>query len=489
MQIGIDLGTSEVKLVLVDDDDRIIAAAARPLTLSRPQPTWSEQDPLLWWRATEEGLDELANREPAAMAAVRAIGLAGQMHGAVLLDDCNRVLRAAILWNDSRAARECEDFEARCPDSRSISGNRAMPGFTAPKLIWVSKHEPDRFRALDVVLLPKDYLRLHLVGERVSDFSDAAGTLWLDVRHRCWSQALLEASGLDVRQVPRLVEGAEPSGQLRSALAARWGMTSPVVVAGGGADNAASAVGVGCVRPGQALVSLGTSGVVLSARDEFRPDADQGIHTFCHALSDRWYQMSVALSATASLDWIARMLQITPAALLSEAERVEPKAAPLFLPYLSGERTPHNDPDARGVFFGLRHDHDRAALGYAVAEGVAFTLADGHAALVRTGGGVRNLALMGGGARSQLWARLLAASLDCPLEQSATAERGAAFGAARLARLSIGTGDVDQICSPPPVDKLIEPDPALVRALRPRLDRFRRLYRAVKPLFVEASRD
>jgi xylulokinase len=489
MQIGIDLGTSEVKLVLVDDDDRITASAARALTLSRPHPTWSEQDPQLWWRATEEGLDELAARAPAAMASVRAIGLSGQMHGAVLLDSQNRVLRPAILWNDARAARECEDFETRCPESRSISGNRAMPGFTAPKLIWVSKHEPELFRALDVVLLPKDYLRLCLVGERISDVSDAAGTLWLDVRRRSWSQTLLEACGLNSRQVPALVEGAEPSGQLRPALAQRWGMKHPVVVAGGGADNAASAVGVGCVRPGQGLVSLGTSGVVLFARDDVRPNAESGIHTFCHALPDRWYQMSVALSATACLDWLARILQTGPAALLAEAERVKPEAAPLFLPYLSGERTPHNDPDARGVFFGLRHDHDRAALAYAVAEGVAFALADGHAALVHAGGGVHSLALMGGGARSLFWGGLLAASLECPLELSASAERGAAFGAARLGRLSLGGRDVDSICAPPPVARRIEPTPALVATLRPRLDRFRRLYSTLKPLFAEETRD
>jgi xylulokinase len=483
MLVGIDLGTSEVKVVLVDESDTVVASASRMLAISRPRPGWSEQDPEAWWLATEDALDELAAVRHREVQAVQAIGLSGQMHGAVLLDKSDQVLRPAILWNDSRAIAECAELEERCPRSRTITGNLAMPGFTAPKLLWLRRYEAATFGKLDVVLLPKDYVRLHLTGERVTDISDAAGTLWLDVGKRCWSQEMLEASELDRRQLPQLVEGCEPSGWLRPDLARRWGMKSNVVVAGGGADNAASAVGMGCIDHGQSLISLGTSGVVLTADSRFLANPDEAVHSFCHALPGRWYQMSVTLSATACIDWLAKLVSSTPSTLLSAAAGVDPADAPLFLPYLSGERTPHNNPEAAGVFFGLRHRHGHGDVAYAVAEGVAFALADGCKALA---GGAEIASapyLVGGGAQSDFWARLVSSALKRPLSRAATSSRGAATGAARLARLASGTDTIADVCTPLRQTDQIDPDPDWVELLDRRKCLFRDLYSVLKTSF------
>jgi xylulokinase len=480
MNIGIDVGTSEVKVVLVDEADRIVASASRRLSISRPRPTWSEQDPESWWAAAAEALDELAATAPRPMSAVRSIGLSGQMHGAVLLADDDRALRPAILWNDGRSAAECRELERRCPDIAAITGNVAMPGFTAPKLLWLGNHEPDVFRQVRTVLLPKDYVRLCLTGERVTDTSDASGTLWLDTSRRVWSEKMLAATALELRQMPRLVEGPEVSAELRPPLAERWGIAGRVVVAGGGADNAASAMGIGCVRAGQGLVSLGTSGVILVASSEFKSNPQDAVHSFCHCLPSRWYQMSVTLSATASLDWLANLLGTTAGALVSEAANANAVDAPIFLPYLSGERTPHNDPDATGVFFGLRHGHDRAALGYAVAEGVAFALADGLAALLKAGSDPEELVLLGGGARSAWWASLLASVLRRSLRRMPDHSHGAALGAARLGWLAAGQATVEQVCTPARSDDRIEPDDGMTERLQRRLGIFRELYPSLR---------
>ncbi|HMG23062.1 MAG TPA: xylulokinase, partial [Kofleriaceae bacterium] len=419
MYLGIDLGTSEVKAVLVDGAQRLVGVGRAALDVERPHPRWSEQDPRSWVRATQAAIAELAAAHRAELAAVAGVGLSGQMHGAVLLDAHDRVLRPAILWNDTRAAEECAVLEARVPTSRQLTGNMAMPGFTAPKLLWVARHEPEIFGRTAKVLLPKDYLRLWLTGEHVSEMSDAAGTLWLDVQRRAWCDAMLAATGLDRSHMPRLVEGSAPGGILRDELARGWGMAGTVVVAGGAGDNAASAVGLGVVGEGQGLLSLGTSGVFFVASDAYRPAPERGVHTFCHALPDTWHQMAVMLSAASCLRWVT---QLTGApdegALIAEAEALGPEArsrAPLFLPYLSGERTPHNDAFAQGVWFGLRHDTGRAELGYSVLEGVAFGLADGHAAVRDAGGEPSTVSLTGGGSKSRFWARLIASALDLPL--------------------------------------------------------------------------
>ncbi len=490
MYLGIDLGTSEVKLLLLDADQHIVASVGEPLTLSRPQPLWCEQNPEDWWNAVERGVAQLRQAQATALAAVTAIGLSGQMHGAVLLDNQDRVLRPAILWNDMRSSAQCEELEKLVPTSRQITGNLAMPGFTAPKISWVAQHEPEVYRHIAKVLLPKDYLRLRLSGEFVSDRSDAAGTMWLDVKQRDWSDAMLNASGLRREHMPRLVEGCQPSGTLRPALARAWGMGEGIIIAGGAGDNAASAIGMGTIADGQAFISLGTSGVFFVANDSYRPNPQQGLHTFCHALPKKWHQMAVILSAASCLRWVT---QATHAAdevsLLNEIEAADQKGflrAPIFLPYLSGERTPHNDPNAKGVWFGLSHDTGRAALGYAVIEGVAFALLDGYRALQSAGTNVERAALVGGGSKSRYWSSLLASVLGLPLVRHGGSDLGAALGAARLAMLARNPDvNVATICTPPPVTDAIEPRSNFADFLQPRFERFQKIYAALRPSFSE----
>ena len=486
MFLGIDLGTSGVKVLLLNAQHHIVATAAEPLSLQRPQPLWVEQHPADWWTALDGALQQLAASHPAAMAAVQAIGLAGQMHGAVLLDAAGAVLRPAILWNDGRSGAACAALEAAVPRLHDITGNLAMPGFTAPKLGWVRAHEPALFDRVRTVLLPKDWLRLQLTGERVSDMSDASGTLWLDVGRRCWSPELLAAVGLGVEHMPRLVEGSQVSAHLQAAVAARWGLRPGIPVAGGGGDNAASAVGIGAVRPGQGFVSLGTSGVIFLADDRFRPHPASALHAFCHALPHAWHQMSVMLSAASAVRWATELLGLpSEEALLAQVAALTPAqqaAAPIFLPYLSGERTPHNDPHAQGVLFGLQAGHGAASLGYAVLEGVAFGLRDGWAAMHTAPDGVAQLSLVGGGARSARWARLIASALGLPLVTHEGGEAGAALGAARLAWLSAG-GDAATVCVAPPVRERFEPDAQLSPMLADRHGRFSRLYPALREQF------
>jgi xylulokinase len=490
MYLGIDLGTSELKLLLLDEQHRIVATVGIPLTVQRPQPMWSEQDPAAWWDALDRGMAQLGQDHAAALARVRGIGLSGQMHGAVTLDAADRVLRPAILWNDGRSAAECADMMATCPELPDITGNVAMPGFTAPKLSWMRRHEPALFAQVRKVLLPKDWLRLQLSGSSVSDMSDAAGTLWLDVAKRQWSPKALALTGLNESHMPRLVEGSEPSAGLRHEPAKRWGLRAGIPIAGGGGDNAASAVGMGVVRPGQGFLSLGTSGVIFLCNETFSPNPARGVHAFCHALPGTWHQMSVMLSAASALRWVTGLLGqpgeaalIERAATLSAGQRAR---APLFLPYLSGERTPHNDAHAQGAFVGLTHEHDAAALGYAVLEGVGFGLLDGWQALQAGGGDAQSLWLVGGGARSPWWARLIASLLSRPLVNGVGAEAGGALGAARLAWLACG-GKLDEVCRAPTVASTAEPDAALTAELQPRHERFQRLYGALRSEFSAAA--
>ncbi|WP_257449628.1 xylulokinase [Archangium lipolyticum] len=481
MYLGIDVGTSSVKAVLVDDRERIVASASAALEVSRPHAGWSEQDPDAWVRGCERVLDELASSHGAELSAVEGIGLSGQMHGATLLGADDRPLRPAILWNDGRSEAECHELERRCPQSRQISGNIAMPGFTAPKLLWVARHEPDIFAKTRKVLLPKDHLRLFLVGDHVSDMSDAAGTLWLDVARRTWSEELLAATGLSLAHMPRLVEGSESSGRLRPELARRWGMTRAPVVAGGGGDNAASAIGIGAVRPGEAFVSLGTSGVLFVSNARFSPNTSGAVHAFCHAVPGTWHQMGVILSAAASLEWLSSLLgEPAPSLVAALGERVLAPSPVKFLPYLSGERTPHNDASARGAFVGLAHGDGRTALTQAVLEGVAYAFADCLRVLSEAGTQVARASVVGGGSRSPLWLKILASVLDRPLDVHAEGDFGGAFGAARLGRLAATGEDPFTLAVPPPVARTVEPDPALVRHYAQEYPRWRRLYPALR---------
>jgi xylulokinase len=485
MYLGIDIGTSSVKVVLVDDAGDVVAQAGAPLDVSRPRPAWSEQNPEDWWCATNRAVLALDLK---LRSQTTAIGLSGQMHGAVLLDKSDLPLRPAILWNDSRSVAACAELEAAAPRSREITGNIAMPGFTAPKLVWARTHEAEVFAATRTVLLPKDYMRLRLTGEKASEMSDASGTLWLDVAGRRWSEEMLAASGLALSHMPELFEGSQQTGKLQPDIAAAWGMYR-VPVAGGGGDNAAGAVGVGVIRDGDAFLSLGTSGVLFVAGQAFRPNTSKAVHAFCHALPGLWHQMSVMLSAASCVDWAAKLTGVRDAAaLIGIAEsRGRLDGGEIFLPYLSGERTPHNDASARGVLFGLNHDSDAAAVGQAVLEGVAFAAADGLDALEDAGTEVGDITVIGGGARSAWWGRVLSAALQRRLVYREGSELGPAYGAARLARLCVTGEPIEVVCIQPHVRDVIEPDDRDVDMLSGKRQLHAGLYRDLRLRFQEAG--
>jgi xylulokinase len=481
MYLGIDLGTSSVKVVLIDAEQRIVGSKSEPLEVARPHPGWSEQDPESWTAATCASLDALSKAYREEFKRVRGIGLSGQMHGATLIDHADRPLRPCILWNDGRAAEEAAELDAD-PRFRKITGNIVFPGFTAPKIAWVHRHEPKIFGEMSKVLLPKDYLRLFLTGGHASDMSDSAGTSWLDVAARAWSDELLAATHIQRDLMPSLHEGTEPTGKLRGVLANRWGIAEPPVVAGGAGDNAASACGVGAIAPGAAFLSLGTSGVLFVANERFRPNAASAVHAFCHALPNTWHQMGVILSAAASLEWLSSLTgeeagRLAEASGAADSDEREPL---YFLPYLSGERTPHNDASARGAFVGLSHRSDQAALARAVLEGVAFAFRDSLEALRSAGTSVERVTAIGGGARSHAWLQILADTLDVSVDVPAEGDFGAAFGAARLGLIAAENADPTEICRAPAIQATLRPDPAIVEVMHARFERYRALYPAIK---------
>ena len=480
MFVGVDIGTTSVKSVLMGEDGAIHAASTFPVAVSRPRAGWSEQDPEHWWAAVCETLDALAAAEPRRMAAVTGLGLSGHMHGATLLDANDKVLRPAILWNDGRAVAECAEIEAACADARTLTGNIAMPGFTAPKVAWVRRHEPEIFARTAKVLLPKDYVRLKLTGTYGSDMSDAAGTYWLDVGARRWSDELLAATGLDRSHMPELFEGTDATGRLREPLRARWGIDKAPVVAGGAGDNAASACGIGAVKPGAAFLSLGTSGVLFVSNAHFSPNTEGVVHAFCHALPQTWHQMGVILSATDSLNWFARLVGTgAPALTAALGEHVMKPSPAFFMPYLSGERTPHNDAGARGGFLGLSQSTTREEMTQAVLEGVGFAFRDCLRVLQDAGTAVERAFAVGGGANAPVWLSILASLLDRPLDVSAAADVGAAYGAARLGQAAAtDSKDPAGLMPPPTVERTVEPVPALARAYEERYGRYRELYSA-----------
>lgn len=470
--IGLDVGTTGVKALAVSPDGEVLARAERGYDLSSPRPGWSEQDPEDWWRAAQDALGALRVPE------IAGIGLSGQMHGLVVLDAADRLLRPAILWNDQRTAAECAEIEARIGLERllALTGNRALTGFTAPKLLWLARHEPEVYARIAHVLLPKDYVRFRLTDERATDVADASGTLLLDVPHRRWSEEVLTALDLPAEWMPRVLESPEVSGKTQDG----------VPVAAGAGDQAAGALGVGVDRPGPVSVVLGTSGVVFAALPSFEADELGRVHAFCHAVPGGWHAMGVMLSAAGSLRWLRDVA--APGgdygALVAEAERWEPGVEGLtFLPYLSGERTPHADPNARGAFIGLSQRHDRGALVRAVLEGVAFGLRDSLELLARIGVQAEVGRVSGGGSRSSLWLRIVASVLGLPLERTAV-EEGAAYGAALLGGVAAGTfADVHEAvgaCVKP--TETVEPDPEWVEVYESRYERFRALYPALRRL-------
>lgn len=481
MFIGIDIGTSSVKTVLMAENGAVLGARSSALTVQRPHPGWSEQDPESWWHATIETMDALAAAHPAEMAAVEGIALSGQMHGATLLDAEGKVLRPCILWNDGRSAAECIALEAACPALHAITGNLAMPGFTAPKLLWVRTHEPEIFARTRHVLLPKAYVRYRMTGDFVEEMSDASGTLWLDVGRRDWSDTVLAATGLDRSVMPRLVEGSQAAGALSTALAKRWGMAKAPVVAGGAGDNAAAAIGLGAIAAPSAFLSLGTSGVLWVTTDRFLPNPSSAVHAFCHALPGTWHQMGVMLSAASALSWYAQLVGIAEGELLAGlGESVAAPSPVLFLPYLSGERTPHNDVAARGAFIGLAHEHDRAVLTQAVLEGVAFAAKSCQGVLEAAGSHIAEIDLVGGGSRSPLWAGIIAHVLGIPVHTVEDGEIGGAFGAARLARIAATGLSPKEVCPPARRLRSFMPDAGLSAAYAERFADWQRLYPALR---------
>ncbi|MCB5198223.1 xylulokinase [Loktanella sp. TSTF-M6] len=475
MFIGLDLGTSGLKGIVIDDNQRVLAEAVASLAVQRLHDGWSEQDPADWIAAAQQVMGGL--RDQVDLSAVQGIGLSGHMHGATLLDSNDAVLRPCILWNDTRAAREAAVLDDN-PDFRRLTGNIVFPGFTAPKLAWVRNHEPDIFARVAKVLLPKDYLRLWLTGEHVAEMSDAAGTSWLDVGARDWSDDLLAATGLDRDAMPRLVEGSQVSGTLRPGLAAEWGMTA-VPVAGGGGDNAASAVGVGVVQPGQAFVSLGTSGVLFAASDSYQPDAASAVHTFCHALPDTWHQMGVILAAGDAINWWAGVAGAKASELTANLGDLRAPGGALFLPYLGGERTPHNDAAVRGQLMHLDHATDRDAITRAVLEGVTHAFRDSYDALTGTGTQIDRLIGVGGGTRSDYWVQAIATALGLPVEIPVAGDFGGAFGAARLGLMAATGAGVEAVATTPQIARVVEPVVALQDDFAAAHARYRAAYGAV----------
>ncbi|SKA93592.1 xylulokinase [Thiothrix eikelboomii] len=478
--LGIDLGTSSIKAVLMNDQQVILGSNSQALAVTRPQVGWSEQDPADWLTAVDHALQTLQQAHPQAMADVQGLALSGQMHGATLVDAQNQVLRPCILWNDTRSYQEAAALDAN-PIFRQLSGNIVFPGFTAPKLVWVQKHEPALFAKLHKLLLPKDYVRWWLTGEYASDMSDAAGTAWLDVAKRAWSPELLASSGMRIEQMPQVLEGTAVSGYLHPRLAERWGIKQRVVVAGGAGDNAAAACGMGTVTAGSAFVSLGTSGVLFAATARYLPNPESAVHTFCHALPNTWHQMGVILSATDSLNWYAQIANQSPIALTQAlGENLKPPSRVSFLPYLSGERTPHNDAKIRGAFTGLSHADQQVDLTQAVLEGVAFAIRDNLAALKAAGSHLERVTAVGGGSRSPYWLKVLATTLNLPIDLPAEGDFGAAFGAARLALIAATQAEPFSVLTAPAVAQTIEPETQFIQAFNEAYAHYQHLYPALK---------
>ena len=497
MYLGIDLGTSSVKTVLMDAEQRVLGSASADLDVLRVADGRAEQDPAQWIEGVATTLEALRSKQKKAFAAVRGIGLSGHMHGATLVDAADEVIRPCMLWNDTRAHAEAARLDT--PRSRTLTGNILFPGFTAPKVRWLRDHEPDAFARIARVLLPKDHVRLWLTGEHVSEMSDASGTGWLDIGARAWAPELVEATGLTMAQMPSLVEGTEVSGTLRPTVAERFGLDASVVVAGGGGDNAASACGMGTVAPGAAFLSLGTSGVLFAANASFLPEPDSAVHAFCHALPGTWHQMGVILAATDSLNWLSRATGRTPAELAALASGTGPDAdadagpAPIgptdtvFLPYLGGERTPHGDAAVRGALVGLTHASGPAELARAVMQGVAFAFRDSRDALASAGTTLDRAYAIGGGARSDWWLSMIATALDLPLDVAADGDYGAGLGAARLGLIAAEGADPVAACAPPPVERSVEPVASLVEAFDLAAARHREAYLQTGPMMRSAA--
>jgi xylulokinase len=482
--LGIDLGTSGCKAVLVADDGQILASHVASYPLSTPRPLWSEQAPADWWQGLVEAVRGVLASRPGEQ--IQGVGIGGQMHGAVLMDAQDQVLRPAILWNDGRCQAECDILHKKVRNLVSQTGNRALVGFTAPKLLWVQRHEPKVWKRVRSVLLPKDWLRWKLTGEKVAEMSDGSGMLLMDVKKRCWSQAMLKACGIDESYLGRLIEGSEVAGTVSATAGFELGLPTGIPVVGGAGDQAAGAVGAGCIAPGATTIALGTSGVVFTTTKGYAPDRQGRLHTFCHALPKTWHQMGVMLSAAGSLQWFRDTC--APGVDFGELCR-EAGTAPIgcegltFLPYLTGERTPLFDPMARGGFIGLTRLHTRAHLARSVLEGICFGLHDSLSLIRAAGTLVREATVTGGGTRSAEWMQMLADICNVTVVLRQGADAGPALGAARLALVGCLGLKASSVCAPGPVERSYAPNKAAVKAYLPVAQRFSTLYPVLRSHF------
>jgi xylulokinase len=484
MYLGLDCGTSGLKALLTDEGGGPIASASRSYSPDRSRAGWSEQNPDDWVNAMAGAIADLRNSAGKALGAVKAVGFSGQMHGAVLLDRADKPIRPAILHNDGRAFLEADELARDYPELAQIVGVKPMPGFTGPKLKWIARNEPGTRHLVHALLSPKDYLRLKLSGERASDMSDAAGTWLLDEARRDWSRQAFAACDADLAWAPPLFEGSAAVGQIRPEAADALGLPRGVRLAAGGGDAAVGALGLGAIAPGEAFISLGTATQLIVATDKYMSAPEKLVHAFAHALPHRWYAMAAMLNGAGALAFAGRLLGASPDALEREAAADYPgPGALVFLPYLSGERTPLDDPYARGVLFGMSEATSRADVARAVMEGVALTLADARDCLDAAGVEIERVGLIGGGAKSALWTRMIAAATGFTIVRMKGGETGPAYGAARLARIAATGEPPETVCAKPETADVTEPDPELADLFARQRERFKALYAASKVEF------
>jgi xylulokinase len=475
--LGIDLGTSSIKAVIIDDQLNVLANASSPLPISHPRISYSEQNPSDWWKQTIRTIKKLKKKNKKHFSAIKVIGFSGQQHGATLLNRKGEVLRPAILWNDTRAFEEANFLEKKVPNARLITANRVMPGFTAPKLLWVDKHEKKIFKQIHKILLPKDYLRFKLSGDYATDMSDASGTSWLNVSKRAWSDEMITACHLDINNMPKLYEGPMVTGSLLPSVAKALGLPIDTTLVAGGSDNAATAISANVIQAKRAFLSLGTSGTYFVASRSPRANPEHGVHTFAHCLPKLWHHMNCHLSATNCLNWFAHSVKTPLPTLLKEVALLDPlKVTPLlFLPYFSGERSPYNDPYAKGVFMGLTVKTTRAEMTLAILEGIALNFALGQDAFDEAGIKIDTVSVVGGGARNLYWGKILASVLNRTLIYRKQREIGGCVGAARLAWLS------QHVCN---LQKKPFPEEAIERRIHPRL-KWHQMYEERKLFFKQ----
>ena len=479
MYLGIDLGTSSMKCLLLGEEQEILFSVnSEDIPLSTPQNGWSEQDPSFWIKALDQCIKQIVSKFD--LLQIKAVSFSGHMHGATCIDKNHKVIRPCILWNDTRSFRQCSQIMAD-ETVMDIAGNIAMPGFTSPKILWMKEHESENFNSIAKVLLPKDYLRFYLTGEFFSDLSDAAGTYWLDVKNRTWSNKLLDIGSMDISQMPKTCEGTDQTGVIKKEIAEKYGFSNSCKVFGGAGDNAAAAVGLGLYQEGNASLSLGTSGVIFGSTKNFLKNYDDAIHSFCHCLPETWHLMSVMLSCTSNVNWFINNFNSSIDEINKELNSVlnnfsDVSRYPYYLPYLTGERTPINDPHVRASFHEMGIDTNRNTLIYSLIEGISFGLYDNYSSLVKTGIKLDNIFVIGGGSKNESWIQILASLMERDLSITDASDTMAAFGAARIAFLGYNNLKPSEALSLPKVKKIIGKNEIQTGILKDRFLKWKSFY-------------